>query len=252
MILFIVVFLSVGIGLTTLGVSGVRKWWLMHRMNPNSATANPGVREFEGRAHNVDGTVTTPFTESQSLICKTKIEKYDAGDDGSNWDTVHNETNTVPFEVENRGVSVVVDPENANYLLTNEHQIKSRGTEELPDRIREYAEEKMETGSTIELGPVELGERRLRFTEERLDDGEDVYVLGPAERSPGTVSEGSDAKLAISPPERGWRQRLFGDPFVISDTGEKRAKRRQLKGAGSVLFLGLTFLAGGVAVIVLV
>jgi hypothetical protein len=252
MTLFVGVFLTVGLGLTTLGVSGFRKWWLMRRLNPNSATAETGVQEFEGRAHAVDETVTAPLTESESLICETKIEHYDSGDNGSNWDTIHKDSETVPFEVEHGGTSVAVDPENANYLLTDEYQMKSRGTDDLAPRVREYAEEKVQTGSTVELGPVELGGRRLRFTEERLDEGEEVYVLGPAERNPGSVPDGSDAKLAISPPERGLRQRLFGDPFVVSDTGEEQAKSRQLKSAGAVLFFGLSFLAGGVAVLVLV
>lgn len=250
-LLFGGLFLLVGLPLTAVGGSGLRKWWMMRRMDPNSAVVEPGLQEFEGRAHAIDETVQTPFTGSQSLISIVHVERYSSSDEGSNWDTVSKDVETVPFEIEDAGARVVVDPEHANHLLTDEFQVDTRDMDDLPPKVQEYADGNLNTGSTVELGPIELGGRRHRFTEKRLDEGEDVYVMGPAEQDPASVPEGSDARLAIAPGERTVRQRLLGDPFVVSDTGEEGAIKRQFKSAVGILLFGLLFAGGGVAVIVL-
>lgn len=244
-------FLLIGLAMTAFGGSGLRKWWTMRQMDPNSMVLEPGLQEFEGRAHAVDRTVTAPFTSSESLISVTHVERYDSGDEGSNWDTVTKDVETVPFEIEHSGARVAVDPENASHLLTDEFQVNTKGSDDLPPQVREYAEENLNTGSTIDIGPIEVGGRRHRFTEKRLDDGEDVYVLGPAEQNPASVPGGSDARLAIAPDERGWRQKLLGDPFVVSDTGEEEATKRQFRSAIGLFLFGLVFALAGLAVIVL-
>jgi hypothetical protein len=250
-LLFGGLFLLVGLPLAAVGGSGLRKWWMMRRMDPNSTVVEPGLQEFEGRAHAVDGTVETPFTGSQSLISVTHVERYSSSGEGSNWDTVTKDVETVPFEVEQAGTRVAVDPEHANHLLTDEFQVDTRDTDDLPPQVQDYVDGNLDMGSTVELGPIELGGRRHRFTEKRLDDGEEVYVMGPAKQDPASVPGGSDARLAIAPGERAWRQRLLGDPFVVSDTGEEGAIERQFKSAVWILLFGILFAGAGVAVIVL-
>jgi hypothetical protein len=252
MLLFVAIFGVTGLGITVLGGSGLRNWWTMRQMEPNRTVVEPGLQEFEGHARATDEPVTAPFSGSQSLICEYEVERRDHGDDqGSNWDTIDSGTMTAPFEVDHSGSTVAVDPDDANTLLTEEFHVDARGMDDVPSRVQEYADGNLSTGSTIELGPIEVGGRRYRFTEERLDDGEEVYVLGPVEQNPRSAPGNSDARLAIAPGERSWRERFVGDPFVVSDTGEKRATRRQLKSAGVVFVLGLLFVAGAIAVVVL-
>jgi len=252
-LLFTGLFVLVGLGISAAGASGLRRWNTMRRMDPNSVAVESGLQEFEGHAHAVGETVTTPFTGSQSLVCEHKVERYSSSGEGSNWKTVDSGVDTVPFEIEGGGETVVVDPADANYLLTDEFQVRGREADDFPSGVMEYADETetVNAGATVELGPVELGGQRYRFTEERLDDGEEVYVLGPAEMNPRSAPGGSDARLAIAPGERGWRERFFGDPFVVSDTGEGQAIKRQLKSAAVSLLFGLLFLGGGIAVFVL-
>lgn len=251
LLLFGGVFALIGLGAVVIGANGFRRGWTMRRMDPSEMVVEPGLQEIEGRARAVDEPVTAPFTGSRSLICEYRVERYSHSDRGSNWDTVESGVDAVPVEVEHTGSTVAVDPENASRLLTREFRVDTATTDVLPPRVQEYADDTLDTGSTIELGPIEIGERRYRFTEERLDDGEEVYVLGPAERDPSSVPGGSGARLAIAPGERTWRQRLFGDPFVISDTSEKQATERQLKRAVGLFLFGLVFAGTGFAVIVL-
>jgi len=103
----------------------------MRQMDPNSMVVEPGLQEFEGRAHAVDGTVTALFTGSESLISVTHVERYSSGGEGSNGNTVTKDVETAPFEVEHSGARVAVGPENASHLLTDEFQVDSG---DRPDR----------------------------------------------------------------------------------------------------------------------
>jgi len=243
-------FLLVGLAMLAFGGRGLGRWWTMRRLDPNSMVVEPGLQEFEGRAHAVDGTVTAPFTGSQSLICIAEVERFSSSArPGSSWQTVSQDVATRPFEVEYGGTSVAVDPTNANYFLTEEFQVDTHETESLPPRLQEYVDGTLDTGSTIEPGPIEMGGQQYRFTEERLDDGEEVYVLGPAELDPESGPGGSDARPAVAAGERSWLGQLIGDPFVISDTGEEEAINRQLKSAVVPVLFGLVFGGAGLAML---
>lgn len=251
LLFFAGIFVLAGVGMGTLGANRLRAWRTMRRMEPSDRVLEPGLQEFEGRAHAIDESVTAPLTGTQSLICEYEIERYDHDDDSSNWETVSSGVDTVPFEVDQGASTVAVDPDGATSLLTEEFRVDTRTTDDLPPRLREYADDNLDLGSTFEIGPIELGGRRHRFTEERLDGGEEVYVLGPTELNPSSPPGDSDARLAVAPGERSWRQRLLGDQFVVSDTSEGQVTRRQLKSAVGFLLFGLVFAGGGIAVIVL-
>jgi membrane associated rhomboid family serine protease len=77
------IFLLIGLAMATFGGSGLRKWWTIRQMDPNSM------------AH---------------------AERYSSGGEGSNWNTVTKDVETVPFEIEHSGARVAVDPENASHI----------------------------------------------------------------------------------------------------------------------------------------
>jgi len=164
LLLFASVFVLTGVGIATLGVNRLRAWRTMRQMEPSDRGLEPGLKEFEGRAHATGEPVTAPLTGSQSLICEHEIERYDHDDDSSNWDTVSSGVHTVPFEVDQGTSTVAVDPDGATYLLTEEFRVDTRTTDDLPPRLQEYADDNLELGSTIEIGPIELGGRRYRFS----------------------------------------------------------------------------------------
>jgi hypothetical protein len=245
---FVGAFLAAGLGTVGVGVARLRKWWTMRRLDPAGAVAvEPGIREFEGRADAVDGTLTAPFTGAESLVCTHTVERYSPSHRGSNWRTVEEETRTVPFEVDHAGSSVAVDPAGARTLLTEEFHVDLAEADDPPDGVRSYVSQRLGgatagDGPSVEVGPVELsGSDRYRFVEERLDDGETAYVIGTVRDDPDAVPRGSRARLAIDPRRRGWRERLVGDPFVVSDSGASTAARRQLRSALGVLGFGLAF-----------
>lgn len=236
-------FLAIGLAMTGTGALRLRRWWTMKRLDPvGSMAAEAGLQEFEGAAHAVDWTVKAPFTGTESLVCKHKIQRYRHNQDGSNWRTIETKTRTAPFEIESSGSPVAVDGENAQHLLTREFELDTEETEHFPERLRTYMQQQHDVedlNSSFDIGPVELNKHRYRFIEERLDEGEEVYVLGTVRRDPSLVPDGSDARLAINPRDSGWKDRLLGNPFVISDTGEQEAIRRQYENGRKTTLLGL-------------
>lgn len=240
-------FALVGLAIVAVGGLNLQKWWTMRGMDPAGASVGGGLQELEGRARPVDGTVTAPFTDTESLICEYEVESHRHDHDGSDWHTRTHDTEAVPFEVEHEGTAVAVDPENAQRLLTQEFRVDTGRTDQYPPGIQQY----FDGGETVELGPIEFNTHggRLRFTENRLEPGEEVYVLGPAEQDASAVPDGSDARLAIAPGDRGWKEWILGDPFVVSDSGEGQAERRQLKRALMLVLFGAIFAGIGLAVI---
>jgi len=230
-------FVLVGVVMAVNGAYGLRHWWEMRGLDPVGPDIESGLQELEGTARSVDGTVEAPFSRRDSLVCEWRIERYDHDDDGGNWRTVADEREAVPFAVDHAGATVAVDPEGATALLTREFHVDSKHDDALPEPVESYLREHT---TEIDLGIAEFRTGRYRFVEERLHPDEAVYVLGPVSRDPGRV-EGSDARYAVGLSRTGIRSRLSGPPFVLSDTGESTAERRQLK-RGLVSFgFGLVF-----------
>lgn len=233
------VFVLFGLVIAGGGLIRLRRWWVMRRLDPAGMTADSGLQEFEGTARPVDGTVTAPFSETESLICEWEIDRYQTNDDGSNWETVESGTESVPFDLEHTGPTVAVDPEGAQFLLGENDRFDTLDSEEVPPGVERYLDH---STASIDVGPVELDlSGRLRFTERRLDPGDPSYVVGPVERAAAEPPGGSTARLSIDPAGGGWLANLLDDPFVVSDAGEQQAQRRQLKGAVMYLLVGLFF-----------
>lgn len=237
------VFLAIGLAWAGAGAVKLRRWWTMKRLDPvGPMAAETGLQEFEGTAHAVDGTVTAPFSGTESLVCKHKVQRYKHTSDGSNWTTIDTGTRTAPFEIESAGSSVAVDGQDAKHLLTEEYELDIRETEDIPDRIAEYMRREhdiKDLESSVNLGPMEMDKHQYRFKEERLEDGEAVYVLGTVRQDPSLVPDRADARIAISTSNQGLIDSLLGDPFVISDSGEEEAIRRQYKNGRKTTLLGL-------------
>jgi len=249
--LLVGIFVLIGGAITLFGAVRLRYWWTMRRMDPSDGlTVETGLQEFEGRAHAVGQTITAPYSGSESLICDHDVERYRKSSKGSNWRQVDGDEWAVPFELHGEGGrTVAVNPGDADHLLTEEFHVDTREDESIPSRVQSYIDEELgDVDASFDVGPVSLGTgQRYRFTEKRLDDGEEVYVLGPVRRATGAVPT-SEARYEIAPEDRGWRDTLFGTPFVVADVGEDRARKRQFKQGLGMIGFGLVF--GGIPMLV--
>ncbi|WP_254271937.1 E3 ubiquitin ligase family protein [Haloarcula marina] len=194
------------------------------------------VRELDGHTGPVeivgtagegdDGTVTAPFTGSRCLAYTYEVEELRSSGKSSSWHTLDSGTGGVDFVVDDGTDRVRVDPTGADIHFESHTVTVPPGTE-LPDRLAEYVASTDEVDAqdrTVNLLVTELSiGNKQRFTERRLDVGEDVYVYGSARRGPPTEWGSGLVDAVVGGGE--------GTPvFVISDTTERGTAWRIARG----------------------
>ncbi|WP_423999607.1 GIDE domain-containing protein [Haloarcula salina] len=172
------------------------------------------------------GTVTSPFTGSECLAYTYEVEELRSSGKHSNWETLDQGQAGVDFVVDDGSDRVRVNPDGADVRFESHSVTVPPGTE-LPDRLAEYVERTPGVDAqdgTVNLLVTELSVgNRQRFTERRLDAGEQVYVYGLARRGPATEWGSNLVDAVVGDGD--------GTPvFVISDTSERGTAWRVARG----------------------
>jgi hypothetical protein len=202
-----------------------------------------GPCQVKGRAvAGAEGTVTAPLTGSECLLYSYDVERLDTVD--VSWTTLTGGMGGVDFAVEDATGRVAVDPTGAEFHFEDHRETLSPG-DDMSERLAEFVAASPDVNPdtlTVDLRVTEitLGNRH-RFTERRLDVGEQVYVYGQA--TTGQAAEwGSDlvdSRLADSDAL---------PAFVISDTDHRGTAWRIARPALSKVFIGLNAL--GIVVVI--
>ena len=244
-----IVFLTIGGFVLLRGGRELKTVFHILRNDPvpvRSLDGHTGPVEITGTAvaNEGAGTVTAPFTGSECLVYTYEVEEYRSSGKHSNWETLDEGQDGVDFIVDDGNARVRVNPDGADVRFESQSVTVSPGTE-LPERLAAYVErtegvEAQDGSVNLLVTEISLGNKQ-RFTERRLDVGEDVYVYGQAMRGPATAW-GSNLVDAI-----------VGDGnatpvFVISDTSERGTARRIVRGAIAETVFGLiAVIVGSVA-----
>lgn len=158
----------------------------------------------------------------------------------------------VPFRLADDSGSVLIEPTGADFRLERDAWIDVDGGTEPPKRIARFIEatdavDCQNTAFDLRVFELKTGKDR-RFTERSLVPGEEVHVLGTARydttvsRAPGQVNAAVSIDEAAVTDSR-WRRvrhALFGDPFLISDSSERRLG---LRAAAAGLVAGVIAIA---------
>jgi len=202
-----------------------------------------GPVQIEGRAvAGAEGTVTAPLTGSECLLYSYDVERLDTVD--VSWTTLTAGMGGVDFAVEDDTGRVAVDPTGAEFHFEDHRETVSPG-DDMSERLAAFVDASSDVDPdtlTLDLRVTEitLGNRH-RFTERRLDVGEQVYVYGQA--TTGQAAEwGSD--LVDS-------RVADGDAlpaFVISDTDQRGTAWRIARPALWKVLIGLNTL--GIVVVI--
>jgi len=194
------------------------------------------------------GTVTAPFTGSECLAYTYEVEELRSSGKHSNWETLDQGQAGVDFVVDDGTDRVRVNPDGADVRFESHSVTVPPGTE-LPDRLAAYVERTPGVDAqdgTVNLLVTELSVgNRQRFTERRLDAGEQVYVYGLARRGPAAEWGSNLVDAVVGDGD--------GTPvFVISDTSERGTAWRIARGGiwraalgALVAGFGLVFLLSG-------
>lgn len=230
------------------GVSTLYRGVVLWRSDPvsvleaaNEDTASQdAVTELVGTARPAEETVASPFSEGTSLVADWEVEEYDTSGDDNDWDTIASGREQVPFRLEDDTGSIVIEPTESDLTLSTGAEVEVGRGSTADEPIASFLEEidvDPGAGDEASLGPltVATGDRR-RYTEHRIDPGDDVHVYGPVERDFGAATAAGDVNAVV--------RRTAGDGlFVLSDTGERSTILRSLAaGAGTTLY-SLPFLA---------
>ena len=237
-----------------LGLRELRLAWRVLGNEPDSVLDAPdgGWVELVGTAQSDGGTIRSPFTDSECLVHEYEVEERRHDQHGPSWTTIATGRQSVPFRIEDDTGSARVEPPGADLRLSRERRITVDGGDRPPDPIARFIEaddrvDDQERSIDLRVIELETGKDR-RFTERRLDVGEEVHVLGTARfdttagRRSGEVNAvvGLDEAALSGGRLRWYRHRLFGAPFLISDTGQRGTARRvALVGAAATLGGGL-------------
>ncbi|WP_267640555.1 GIDE domain-containing protein [Haloarchaeobius amylolyticus] len=227
-----------GFALVGYGGLAARDAYRIHANDPKSAyeARNSGPFEIEGTAKPHEEYVRSPFTDTQCLACRWKVEEYRTSGKNSHWATVDEGTWWRPFRVEDDTGQVLVDPQGARFSLEESSRIEVDGGTMPPEQVQQFidANEAVDSENTsvdLKLFRLKTGNDR-RYVEERLDVGETVHVLGHSRPDPDREF-GSRLYAIVGAPQRldsgplgNLLARLLEPPFLVSDTTERGAVRR--------------------------
>ena len=243
-LLGLVAFSALGCLLIVVGVVRARDVLHLRRYDSrpvNDLNGTRGPVKIQGRAAGgTDGNVTAPFFGSSCLLYTYEVEERRGVGQHRDWETIDAGMGGVDFIVDGETGRATVNPTGADVALDGHSETVKPGGE-LPDRLADHI------ARTPDVDPQDrnplrhitdlTGGNTQRFTERRLDVGDDVAVYGQAQRGyateqksrtvDATVGDGNDTPV-----------------FIISDTGTAGTALRIARGGiwriafGAVIILG--------------
>ncbi|WP_440763616.1 GIDE domain-containing protein [Natronorubrum sp. DTA7] len=253
---------AVAVAFCWYGIGELRLANRILRSRPDSVldTTDGGRIELRGTARPVDDgrRCRAPLSDTPCLAYEYEIERYSSSKNGSNWSTIDADEGYVPFLLEDDSGNVLIEPPGADLRLETDNRITVDAGTEPPSTIARFIEDTdaiddQATGS--DRGILDrLTDSDRRFTERLLVPDEEVHVLGTARYDTTVSSAPGQVNAAVGVDEAAYadsrwlrlRHALFGDPFIISDSTERRLGLRA--GAQGLLTLGIGALAAVIAV----
>lgn len=184
MALFAILFGGIGAMLLLAGGAYLNAYWTMRSTDTTEVAAVSGSAdevELEGTARTAGETARAPLTGEDALVHEWEVEYRSGSGQRRYWSTVESGSAATPFLLEDGSGQMLVDPAGASWRLDEKTWTVDDG-EEPPPTIRSY----LEASDSDEAAASEVvhSERRRRFTEARLDPGEQVAVYGPVQAGP--------------------------------------------------------------------
>jgi hypothetical protein len=134
-----------------------------------------GLVELHGFAR-VEEPLIAPFTGKPVALYRVEIEEYRGGKN-SRWVTVHKDSSSEPFWLEDDTGKVLVLPDGADLHLPTDYQENFRGTS-LPADVESYMDQNGIRTRTLGFG------KSLRFTEWHIEADQEFYLHGVGQERP--------------------------------------------------------------------
>lgn len=197
-----------GLALLALGTRELWFAWQIYRGDPRGVYELPnelGPVEVQGVAEPDEGTVESPISGSQCLICEWEVQerRTTSAGKGTNvyWKTLDEGLVGGPFRLADDTASCRVEPAGSVRHL-EEQTVTVPGGTSLPDRLAEFVAGNSNVAAQdgrIDLGVTELRTGNdQRFIERRLDPGEDCFVYGRAHYDAEAGRRGGEVNVVIN------------------------------------------------------
>ena len=138
--------------------------------------------EIKGRIHpSEQGLVQTPFSGRHAVWCRVTVQELRSSGRSSYWHTVLTEVDGRPFMVEDgSGQLARVLPHGANVIL-EKHSVATSGTfNDAAPHLEAFLQSRgLKSTSWVGFN------KSMRYEEELLSAGDQLFALGPSRREPG-------------------------------------------------------------------
>lgn len=271
------------------GLALLYNGWVERRLRryvEDTPTSTPksvalGLAEVTGTATKASETLPDPIEDCPSLLYKYALYEYgrDADEDKASWSAITTGTLGVPFLLEGEEGRVFVSPTDADVRTPKElntpgdhsdlhpsngvtwsrsegppeslEKYLSDSQEQFEYRIDPTRDQDAEKERTLLEDLYRETEDRFGFATERVEPGDDLYILGEA-KSPDADSVPDDVTAVFEASEPALYSFLLGSlsfPLIISTKGERALiKDTKQKERGAFLF-GAGFLVFGVGLL---
>jgi len=235
---YTIVFFLAGIAIFFYGFKQIRRKRMVENM-PTSAIRGlaMGLVEIAGTAQAITKTgepLKSPVTQAECAYYHYTVEMLEPVGKHAKWQKVaESDTNEFPFMVSDATGKVPVAPEGAEFYLSVSHRYLKEHDKPLPPHLQSFAEKHgLECYSAC----------HLLFKEWHIRQGQEVYVLGTAQKARGipkaAAGEHPDAARQGEPSDiligKGPEEKLF----IISDKDQKGL-------AGQLSFEAKLWIVGG-------
>lgn len=222
---------------------GVHAFWTGRLLKRDLETANSvesGFVKLSGSAEARDEILTAPFSDRECLAYQASIQNVDNTNNASmspNWSASHTVEDAPPFEIRDETGTVTVDLAEADWGLPNNltHIVDSGDSPEGP--YRAFVEDH-DVYFCDDEGVAEA--HKIRFVETRIEPGEELAVLGPAD------TDGVDRR--IQPDGR----LLFSRPFSIARSKASLEEQESDWGGLLLIAFGMVFVVSPIGFIWLI
>jgi hypothetical protein len=200
------------------GVKNARTAFIISRTpDTDIVDTRPGFVELKGRVETLGNRfLITPIERKNVVYYHSKVQKYVSSGgpgpgSGHHWSTIWNMSDGVEFLLSDGTAKVKVDPNDANVEISLNDEMEF-SSYEMPNILNRF----LHSSGFIEPGELGRFSGRLRFIEQYITEGDEVFIIGNAEDR-GLERE-LDRDLEVIPFTIGGLSRKR--PFLITDHPE--------------------------------
>jgi len=215
-----------------------------------------GPSELKGTAEVADESLPAPFTDEDCVVATWTVEEYDTSGDDSNWETVDEGTDFVPFLLDDGTGAVRVEPHEETVFEfedDDETTVRVDAGDDPPSPVAAFLERDGGTGPAMSDGGdavISIGDGPSdgdrKYTQNLIRPGETTYVFGTVQpRTESVGTENPDQVVVRKVPDGDARQEPL---FLIGDEPESEmiAERRWALWRVPV---GVVFVVGGLGLV---